>query len=110
MHDGRLTAADVYPWEKFPHQLEMPGYIDPFKRITQADIRPSEPFPHPLEEPEYVCSTRDGTPENTREKDDNDEEDEPVDPSVKEDMRKLETSFIGISRRFRLINRIGEGE
>lgn len=32
-----------------------------------------------------------------------------VDDSVREDMRKLENSFRGISDRFRLVNRIGEG-
>lgn len=37
-----------------------------------------------------------------------DEEDD-VDDSVKEDMKKLEDSFRGISDRFRLVNRIGEG-
>jgi hypothetical protein len=35
-------------------------------------------------------------------------DDEP-DESVLEDMRKLEESFAGISQRYRLINRIGEG-
>lgn len=34
---------------------------------------------------------------------------EEVDESVKEDMRKLEETFTGISERYRLINRIGEG-
>ncbi|OJD25275.1 CDC7 protein kinase [Blastomyces percursus] len=38
------------------------------------------------------------------------EESEPeVDESVAEDMRKLESTFKGISSRYRLINRIGEG-
>lgn len=37
------------------------------------------------------------------------EDDEDIDDSVKEDMRKLEESFPGISDRFRLVNRIGEG-
>lgn len=32
-----------------------------------------------------------------------------VDPMVKEDMNRFEDSFRGISTRFRLINRIGEG-
>ena len=32
-----------------------------------------------------------------------------VDDSVKEDMKKLEDSFRGISDRFRLVDRIGEG-
>ena len=40
--------------------------------------------------------------------DDTDSEDEP-DDSVMEDMRKLEESFAGISEKYRLINRIGEG-
>lgn len=34
---------------------------------------------------------------------------EEVDESVREDMRKLENTFPGISDRFRLVNRIGEG-
>ena len=41
--------------------------------------------------------------------DDTDSDDEP-DESVMEDMKKLEESFEGISRRYRLINRIGEGQ
>lgn len=41
--------------------------------------------------------------------DETDSDDEP-DESVVEDMRKLEESFAGISQRYRLINRIGEGQ
>lgn len=37
-------------------------------------------------------------------------EDDDIDDSVKEDMGKLEDSFPGISGRFRLVNRIGEGK
>lgn len=37
------------------------------------------------------------------------ESDQEVEDSVAEDMRRLEESFEGISERFRLINRIGEG-
>jgi cell division control protein 7 len=36
--------------------------------------------------------------------------DELPDDLVSEDMRRLESSFVGISKRFRLINRIGEGQ
>ncbi|KAI9040500.1 serine/threonine protein kinase CDC7 [Aspergillus affinis] len=36
-------------------------------------------------------------------------EEEDIDDSVKEDMQKLEDTFPGISDRFRLVNRIGEG-
>lgn len=38
------------------------------------------------------------------------ESEDEVDESVIEDMRKLEESFRGISRKYRLINRIGEGD
>lgn len=41
---------------------------------------------------------------------DSDDSDEEIDESVIEDMRKLEENFKGISERYRLINRIGEGE
>jgi hypothetical protein len=46
------------------------------------------------------------------EEDETEEEDEEeeVDETVLEDMRKLEMTFKGISERFRLINRIGEGD
>lgn len=43
------------------------------------------------------------------ESDREDEVPEEVDESVREDMRKLEETFPGISERYRLINRIGEG-
>jgi cell division control protein 7 len=37
------------------------------------------------------------------------EDEDDIDDSVIEDMRKLEESFKGISQKYRLINRIGEG-
>lgn len=41
---------------------------------------------------------------------DSDESDFTVDPVVQEDMDKFEETFKGIKERFRLINRIGEGQ
>lgn len=38
------------------------------------------------------------------------ESDDEVDPAVQEDMEKFQATFKGIKERFRLINRIGEGE
>jgi cell division control protein 7 len=38
-----------------------------------------------------------------------DSSDEEVEDSVQEDMARFEESFVGITKRFRLINRIGEG-
>ena len=40
---------------------------------------------------------------------DSDESDVVVDASVQEDMKKFQETFKGIKDRFRLINRIGEG-
>jgi hypothetical protein len=40
---------------------------------------------------------------------DSTESDEEVDETVIEDMRRLEENFAGISQRYRLVNRIGEG-
>lgn len=53
----------------------------------------------------------DGSKDKTYDMDEHceDEDGEPVDPSVREDMKRLEDTFAGISKRFRLINRIGEG-
>ena len=36
--------------------------------------------------------------------------DDEVDETVAEDMRRLEENFAGISKKYRLINRIGEGK
>ena len=38
-----------------------------------------------------------------------DSSDEEVEDSVAEDMSRFEETFVGINKRFRLINRIGEG-
>ena len=38
-----------------------------------------------------------------------DDSDDVVDPAVQEDMNKFQETFKGIKDRFRLINRIGEG-
>lgn len=38
-----------------------------------------------------------------------DDSDDDIDDTVIEDMRKLEENFKGISQKYRLINRIGEG-
>ena len=48
--------------------------------------------------------------ENISEDYEDGESEDEVDESVIEDMHKLEESFRGISRKYRLINRIGEGE
>ena len=47
--------------------------------------------------------------EEGEQSDEDDESDDEVEQSVAEDMQKLEESFQGISQKYRLINRIGEG-
>ncbi|KAE8395399.1 hypothetical protein ETB97_003108 [Aspergillus alliaceus] len=54
-----------------------------------------------------TATDSDASVEDYEEEAPQDEED--VDDSVKEDMKKLEDTFPGISDRFRLVNRIGEG-
>lgn len=39
-----------------------------------------------------------------------DSSDEEIEDSVAEDIARFEESFVGITKRYRLINRIGEGE
>ncbi|PGH00468.1 CDC7 protein kinase [Blastomyces parvus] len=60
---------------------------------------------------ERISATDDGSQSIESEGQELSEESEPeeVDESVAEDMKKLESSFKGISSRYRLINRIGEG-
>lgn len=41
---------------------------------------------------------------------DEDETEEEVDESVREEIEKLEKTFAGISQKYRLISRIGEGD
>lgn len=55
---------------------------------------------------QLVSDDEDDPPEYSDEATDSDEE---PDESVAEDMRKLEENFKGISQRYRLINKIGEG-
>jgi cell division control protein 7 len=52
---------------------------------------------------DHATASRSKTPQQS------DYEEEEVDESVREDMTKLEDTFPGISDRFRLVNRIGEG-
>lgn len=81
-----------------------------FETYKPSDVRPSEPWLDKKEEKHHM---RDDDENNgkTYDMDEHyeDEDGEPVDPSVREDMKRLEDTFTGISKRFRLINRIGEG-
>lgn len=58
--------------------------------------------------PSYPEEKQNGEVEELEESDIEEDEEE-VDESVREDMTKLEDTFPGISDRFRLVNRIGEG-
>ena len=65
--------------------------------------------PQPAKQ-EYALEQEDaGASMNDMSQGDSDYEEEEVDESVREDMNKLEDTFPGISDRFRLVNRIGEG-
>lgn len=59
---------------------------------------------------QLIHTVEDEEEEAQSEASDESESEDEVDESVVEDMRKLEESFRGISRKYRLINRIGEGD
>lgn len=83
-----------------------------FEKFRPFDVRPAEPrYDDFQEENHHIRDDDDNNDDKRYDMDEHyeDEDDEPVDPSVKEDMKKLEDTFTGISKRFRLINRIGEG-
>ena len=63
-----------------------------------------------LQPPEYqVMTESDPNVQYSDENEDDDESEDEIDETVAEDMHKLEESFTGISQKYRLINRIGEG-
>lgn len=59
------------------------------------------------EEAQFHSAEEDSGDDSTSEA--SEESEEEADESVIEDMRRLEANFKGISRKYRLINRIGEG-
>ena len=73
------------------------------KRVVEAENH-NQPLPRYAHQAVEEAET---TSEDTEEED---EEENEIDESVVEDMRKLEESFRGISQKYRLINRIGEGK
>lgn len=66
--------------------------------------QPSIKHKYALEEHDGAAANSEAIPEES------DFEEEEVDESVREEIKKLEDTFPGISDRFRLVNRIGEGE
>jgi cell division control protein 7 len=58
---------------------------------------------------QYALGEEDTAASQSNTPHESDYEEEEVDESVREDMAKLEDTFPGISDRFRLMNRIGEG-
>ena len=71
---------------------------DPGRRTKASNFEDPETETNVVEQPDYGDSS-----------DDSDDSIGSVQESVAEDMLKLEATFKGISKRFRLINRIGEG-
>ena len=78
----------------------MKATMDEYPATDDHESSQSEVSDHEEEEEEQ---------EEEQEQEEEEEEEEEVDESVVEDMRKLEETFEGISLRYRMINRIGEG-
>ncbi|CAG7997103.1 unnamed protein product [Penicillium salamii] len=73
-----------------------------FELQRSSSFQEAKTLKHQYAEEEDTPRSRGETPQS-------DYEEEEVDESVREDMAKLEDTFPGISDRFRLVNRIGEG-
>ena len=74
--------------------------------VEQADLLHEDPRDGDAAE-ETLDESADPLEESGRTLDSS--EDESVDDMVAEDIEKFENSFVGINKRYRLINRIGEG-
>ncbi|KAJ5766443.1 uncharacterized protein N7511_004059 [Penicillium nucicola] len=74
------------------------------------ELQRSSSFQEPQAvQPQYTLAEEDDSAAQGAAPQEESEFEEEVDESVREDMRKLEDTFPGISDRFRLVNRIGEG-
>ena len=76
------------------------------------DIQNRRTYHQPAMEPAQtiqLVEDDDNHEEDEQSSDEYDESEDEVDDSVIEDMKRLEESFRGISQKYRLINRIGEG-
>lgn len=90
-HSGRSTMAKTREsLQRHPGQIDV--LEDHIKEEESAERRSDESI-DPLEESGQTV----------------DSSDEDVEDAVAEDMARFEETFVGISKRFRLINRIGEG-
>ena len=89
------TRPHKYPMAKARTSLRNAEAID----VHEDPVRPEEGE-------ETMDESTDPLDESGQTVDSSDEE---VEDSVQEDMARFEETFVGISKRFRLINRIGEG-
>lgn len=72
------------------------------------ELKRTNSFQDQQSKPKYTLGQDDeAVPQSDTPQESDYEED--VDDTVREDMKKLEDTFPGISDRFRLVNRIGEG-
>lgn len=77
---------------------------DQFELQRTSSFREPETLKH-----KYALGEEDNTASQSNTPHESDYEEEEVDESVRDDMAKLEDTFPGISVRFRLVNKIGEG-
>lgn len=75
-----------------------------FELQRGSSLREPQPSTH-----KYMSEDDEERATNPNEPQSDSDYEEEVDESVREDMSKLEDTFPGISDRFRLVNRIGEG-
>lgn len=102
---SRRPAAGKRPHHEMGHPAVVAIHEDqdtPLGDVHQLDKMRAKEMAQPH------CEDGDSLDEYTSE--DCDESEDEVDESVMDDMHRLEESFKGISQKYRLINRIGEGK
>lgn len=124
-----ITGHYCFSTRDSPLQAKMGSRAEDIYNRMAGTIRPTRPTPVPVpvpvskpivvEEEEYDDRSEDETEDAMDESRDpleesgathDDSSDEEVEESVANDMHNFEKSFQGITKRYRLINRIGEGD
>jgi cell division control protein 7 len=96
MAEVGLRTQNGYQQEYAPHDQRRDYYEDEDDSVDELDESQD-----PLEES--------GCTRSVSSDDEDAAEEEEIDELVLEDMQKFEESFRGITKRYRLLNRIGEG-
>lgn len=96
-----MTEVDRHAQDGTPHWSNGQGAFQPWTEDEDDFREEQDESMDPAEES--------GCTDTVIDSDEEEEEDEEIDELVLEDMQKFEESFKGITQRYKIMNRIGEG-